>query len=124
LSTFFAPTILRLILRPHPNSRGKYADTFDAYLDGKFICTSREPLFDGARELLGRGYGPTTLVTTRHDGKPHDSFKPETLEKLAKLRVEESDGGGLKIRRWEPRQNTVSSVRGVSQTRVAAELGE
>ena len=36
----------------------RYADKLDAYLDGHYIVTSREPLLDGARELLRKIFSP------------------------------------------------------------------
>ena len=116
------PSFVRLIIRPHPHRIGaKIADRFDAFLDGEFICTSREPLFDGARELLARGYDPSTLMTTRHVGKSFDNFKPAPIGKLAKLMIEESDAGGLRMRKWEPHPRADSCRGLVAQTRVAAE---
>ncbi|MCZ6604846.1 MAG: hypothetical protein O7A03_06840 [Alphaproteobacteria bacterium] len=116
------PPLVRLIIRPHPHHTGtKSADRFDAFLDGEFICTSREPLFAGARELLARGYDPSTLMTTRHEGKAFDSFKPAPIGKLAKLMIEESDAGGLRMRKWKPHPMADSCRGRVAQTRVAAE---
>ena len=78
-------TTVRLILRPCSLTAAKHADKFDAWLDGHYIVTSREPLLDGARELLRRGYSPDTLLTTRHDGKDFDNFEPLPLARLARL---------------------------------------
>lgn len=70
-----------LVLRPEGKGR------FAAYLDGALICTSKQPLLDGARELLRRGYDPATLLTSRHEGKAYDSFVPAPIGDLAKLTV-------------------------------------
>ena len=48
------------------HERGKVADWFDAYFAGELVCTSREPLFDGARVLLACGRSPDTLLTSVH----------------------------------------------------------
>ena len=94
--------VVRLIIRPCPITAGKHADKLDAYLDGQYIVTSREPLLDGARELLRRGYNPSTLMTTRRDGSAFDSFEPLPLGKLAGLTIGESDKRALRLRKWEP----------------------
>ena len=85
---------VRLIIRLCSLTAAKHADKFDAYVDGHYIVTSREPLLDGARELLRRGYDPDTLVTTRHDGKAFYSFEPAPLGRLAGLTIEESEESG------------------------------
>jgi hypothetical protein len=77
------------------------AGRFDAYLDGQLICTSKQPLLDGARELLRRGHDPAALLTTRHDGKGYDNFVPALIGELAKWAVEENDAG-VKFRRHRP----------------------
>jgi hypothetical protein len=73
---------LRLVLRPH-DRHGQ----FDAYLAADLICTSKQPLLDGARELLRLGHDPTLLLTTRHDGKGYDNFTPRPSGDLAALTV-------------------------------------
>ena len=57
---------LRLTLRSHTKPSGDHTGKYDAYIGSDFICRSREPLFDGARVLLARGYNPDTMLTTRH----------------------------------------------------------
>ncbi len=114
--------MLRLIIRQHPHHTGaKIADRFDAHLDGEHICTSREPLFAGARELLARGYDPSTLMTTRHDGKTFDNFKPAPIGKLAKLMIVEADIRGLQMRKWQPHPKADSSAPLSRRMRDAAE---
>ena len=92
---------LRLTLRPHIKPNGDHSGKFDAYLGDDSICRSREPLFDGARVLLARGYNPDTLLTTRHEGKQFDNFKPATIGELAALATSE-DQNGPRIVKWEP----------------------
>ena len=99
-------SVIRLIIRPCPITSSKHADKFDAYPDGHYIVTSREPLFDGARELLRRGYDPDTLMTTRHDGKAFDNFKPAPLGKLAGLSSRD-DKNGPRIVKWKPMPDAV-----------------
>jgi hypothetical protein len=94
-----------LILKPHIEERNGcrfHLDRFDAYLDGELILVSRQPLYDGARELLRRGYRSGTLLTLRHAGKDYDSFAPLEISYLAGWSISESDRGGLKRIRWQP----------------------
>jgi hypothetical protein len=91
------PTTTTLTLWPK-------AGRFDAYLDGQLICTSRQPLLDGARELLRRGCDPAALLTTRHEGKPYDNFVPAPIGELAKLTCD-----GEKFAPWA--QDKAPSIR-------------
>ena len=56
---------LRLIAHPHLERGGYHLDRFDACLDGELITTSRQPLLDGARALLARGFDPDVMLTIR-----------------------------------------------------------
>ena len=114
-------TTVRLILRPCSLTAAKHADKLDAYLDGHYIVTSREPLLDGARELLRRGYSPDTLLTTRHEGKSFDNFKPAPIGKLAGLTITEESRDGLRIRRWVPPKDAERNPDIEPPARVAAE---
>ena len=96
---------LTLILRSHIEKRGScrfHLDRFEAYLDGNLVVISRQPRFDGARELLRRGYPSDTLLTIRHIGKDYDSFVPLEIGDLAECSVSDSARGGLKRIRWQP----------------------
>ena len=112
---------IRLIMRPHRGKHGPTGDRFDAFIGDEFIVTSREPLFDGARELLARGYDPSTLMTTRHEGKTFDNFKPAPIGKLAQLMIVEADIRGLQMRKWQPHPKADSSAPLSRRMRVAAE---
>jgi hypothetical protein len=72
--------VLRLIVCPHLERGGFHVDRFDAYLDGELIVTSRQPLLDGARRLLQRGFDPEALLTMRMHNRPYDSFPPSRSE--------------------------------------------
>jgi hypothetical protein len=97
--------LLRLILTPHTTRHGQFV----ASLDGEVVCVSDQPLFDGARELLQRGYHPAARLTTRHLGKPYDNFVPARLDRLAKWTVSESDRDGLQYRKYTPRPTPAGS---------------
>lgn len=76
---------------------------FVASLDGAFVCQSKTPLLDGARELLKRGVSPDALLTMRHSGADHDSFVPQPVAEWAKWAVSETERDGLRRYRWAPR---------------------
>jgi hypothetical protein len=75
--------VLRLILKPHIERSGVHLDRFDGYLGDELIVTSRQPLHDGARELLKRGFAPDERMTIRHEGRDYDSFEPRPLDELS-----------------------------------------
>jgi hypothetical protein len=96
---------LTLTLRPHVERRNGcrfHLDRFDACLNGELILTSRQPWYDGARELLRPGYPGDTLLTLRDAGKDDDRFVPLEIRYLAMWSVSDSDRGGLKRIRWQP----------------------
>ena len=93
------------------------APAYEAQLDGERLCRSAQPLFDVARVLLGQGYPPDTLLTTRHEGSLHDSFIPAPIGKLAKWTVKERARGGLSIERWRSLEERALAVpRGQANT--------
>jgi hypothetical protein len=79
-----------------------HLDRFDGYLGDELIVTSRQPLHDGARELLKRGFAPDERMTIRHEGRDYDSFEPRPLDELAQWTITESDRAGLYRRTWAP----------------------
>jgi hypothetical protein len=94
---------LTLILSPHIEQRNGcryHLDWFDAHLNGELILTSRQPWYDGARELLRRGYPGETLLTLRHAGKD-DHVVPLEIGYLAHWSISDSNRGGLKRIRWQ-----------------------
>ena len=71
---------IRLVVAP------KSAGRFTARLEstGEVIVEgTRQPLVDGARALLARGFDPATPLTMRHEGKGYDSFQPLPIGKWA-----------------------------------------
>jgi hypothetical protein len=48
------------------------------------VTSSRQPLADGARELIALGFDRHTMLTLRHAGSIHDSFKPAPIAEWAK----------------------------------------
>ena len=84
-----APPVLELVMRP-TSRRGRY----DVTLDDARVYTGRQPLYDGARELLKRGYDPAALLTVRHAGKAQRCFVPRPINEHARWTVEETSWDG------------------------------
>jgi hypothetical protein len=110
----------RLIVIPLESKPGRFAGSLES--TGEVIVTSsKQPLVDGARELLAAGFDPATPLTMRHDGSSHDSFAPLPIGRWAKLTYEERDNGGLTRARWMPRatpegaQKSISELSGVPE---------
>ncbi|WP_336492634.1 hypothetical protein [Methylobacterium nigriterrae] len=91
--------IIELTVRPNPRGYGPYR----VYPGQTLLCTVRQPFYDGARELLRRGYSPDAFLTMRHEGSAHRSFVPIPIGQAAKLTVVENDADGLRVRVYEPR---------------------
>lgn len=101
--------VLRLIVRPHPERGGFHINRFAGYLDGELIVASRQPLLDGARRLLERGFDPEALLAIRMHDRPYDSFHPRPIGEWAKWTIAELDCRGLRRKRWRPLEDAVSS---------------
>jgi hypothetical protein len=95
---------IRLVVAP--GSAGKFTARLES--TGEVIVTgTRQPLVDGARNLLARGFDPKTLLTMRHEGKAYDSFQPLPIGQWAKWTYEERDRGGLRCVIWRPQPSRV-----------------
>jgi hypothetical protein len=98
------PHMIKLIVTPEANPQK--AGRFTARLEGTgevVIRNSRQPLADGARELLTRGFDPATLLTMRLEGRAYDSFRPMPIGHWAKVTYTESEEHPLRRQRWMPR---------------------
>ena len=86
--------MLRLIASPdqkRPGSFIAYLETGDALVAG-----SRQPLMDGARELLAHSFDPAALLTMRIEGKSYDSFAPlPALPRRTPATAQHTPGGGM-----------------------------
>lgn len=81
----------------------------------------KEPVFETARLLLARGYHPKTILRPMRNGR--STFRPSTIEKFAKLAVEETEERGPRIRPFRPRpegKDTKAPHSGEGQTCGAA----
>jgi hypothetical protein len=89
-----------------PDADAAKAGKFTACLESigeTIVIGSRQPLVDGARELLTRGYDPATPLTMRHQGSTCDSFKPAPIGEWAMWTYTEGETSPLRKARWMPR---------------------
>src|SRR5215471_1809030 len=93
--------VKRLIVRPDadPQKAGKFTACLES--TGETIVSgSRQPLVDGARELLGRGYDSATPLMMQHQGSTCDSFKAASIGEWAKWTYTEGETSPLRKARW------------------------
>ena len=93
----------RLVVTPEhdPEKAGRFAARLES--TGEVVVAStRQPLVDGARELLARGFDPAALLTMRMGAKPYDSFQPLPIGQWAKWTYKEREKSGLAVERWMP----------------------
>jgi hypothetical protein len=109
---------IRLVVAPE--SAGRFTARRES--TGELIVAStRQPLVDGARELLSRGFDPATPLTMRHEGKAYDSFELLPIGKWAGWTYEERDRDGLRCVRWMPRALHAGGQKSGSEPSVAPE---
>lgn len=108
---------LRLIASPDrkkPGAFGAYLETGDVLVAG-----GRQPLVDGARELLARGFDPAALLTMRMEGKTFDSLAPLPIGKWAGWTYTEGETTPLRCVRWMPRPAVGEGQKSGSEPLVA-----
>jgi hypothetical protein len=87
---------MRIYLAVSPTRAGM----FEARIDGRLICTSRQPLLDAARVLLAEGFDPDTYLVMRHLGSADDSLSA-SIRTAASLTVEHSVNGKPVLRPYK-----------------------
>jgi hypothetical protein len=97
------PHMIKLIIIPEadPQKGGRFTGRLESTGEA-IVANTRQPLVDGARELLARGIDPATPLTMRLEGKAYDSFRPMPIAEWAKWTYTEPDKRGLKSQRWIP----------------------
>ena len=109
---------IRLLVAP--DSAGRFTAGLES--TGEVIVAStRQPLVDGARELLARGFDPSTPLTMRHEGKHYDSFQPLPIGKWAGWTYEESGTKPLRRVRWMPFPTAAGTQKSGSEPLVVPE---
>jgi hypothetical protein len=80
------------------------AGRFEVRLGDHIILkSSRQPVADAARVLVGEGIDPKARIQMRHEGSPHVALS-STIGKAARLTVAERDNGnGPVFEPWKPR---------------------
>ena len=94
----------RLIVTPEADAEkgGRFTGRLES--TGETIATNtKQPLVDGARELLARGFDPATPLTMRMEGKTYDSFQPLPIGQWAGWTYTEGETTPLRCVRWMPR---------------------
>jgi hypothetical protein len=63
-----------IVIRPIRDYRGKLVSPgwLSAWLDGKWLCASRQPFMDAAKILLDRGFDSQITMVARHDSSLWD----------------------------------------------------
>jgi len=89
---------------------------FEARLDGRQLCISRQPLLDGASALLADGIDPETPIVTRHAGDDFDAMR-STIGEAAKWTVQENEKVGPRFVRWDAISRGVGSAGGITMWR-------
>jgi hypothetical protein len=90
--------ITTIIIAPIPTRRGY----FTARCDGRLLCRSRQPLLDGARELLASGYPAGDTIIMKSAGSEVDAMT-STIGAAAMLTVTEEVDRPPRFRRWKAR---------------------
>ncbi len=94
-----------MIIDVEPAGSGKYT----ASLNGRYLCTSRQPFLDAARLLWDGKNGGEILVMRWPNGT--ESLRAP-LEVAARLTVEEADRRGMRYRVWHPFHIKGAALRG------------
>jgi hypothetical protein len=111
----------RLIVIALPSKPGR----FSAHLESTgapVVTNSKQPLVDGARELLAAGFDPGMLLTMRHERSAYDSFRPLPIGRWAGWAYEEGERTTLRQAHWMPfparagTQKSTSELSGVPKT--------
>jgi hypothetical protein len=113
-----AKAAIRLVIAPE--TPGRFTARRES--TGELIVEStRQPLVDGARELLARGFDPATSLTMRIEGKSYDSFQPMPIGEWAKWTYAEGEERALRRVPWMPFPAPRSGQKSGSEPLVAPE---
>jgi hypothetical protein len=106
----------RIYIQPTLKDDGTHKVTkrgplYDVTFNGEHICTTHQPLLDGARVLHGRGLtGPLEMW----DHRLSHARMHSTVEKAAKLTVAEDRGTGIRFEKWKAHDD---KFRGLNEER-------
>jgi hypothetical protein len=104
----------RLIVIPLDSKPGRFSARLES--TGEVIVgNTKQPLADGARELLAAGFDPGTLLTMRHERRTPDSFQPLPIAKWAGWTYEEGERTTLRQSLWMPFPTGAGTQKSTSQ---------
>ena len=93
--------MIRIVISPAFDHRGhRLHGKFEARLDGRLICVSRQSLLESARILIAEGADPADIIAMRHAGSPHDAMT-STVGTAAKWTVREDSTVSPTFVRWK-----------------------
>jgi hypothetical protein len=115
-----AKAAIRLVVTPEADSPGRFTARLES-TDELIVAGTRQPLVDGARVLLDRGFDPATPLTMRLEGKAYDSFQPLPISQWAKWTYTEGENTPLRCARWMPRPAVGEGQKVGSEPEVAPE---
>jgi hypothetical protein len=96
-----------IVITVTPDTRpGRYRANVET--EREPLCISRQPFFDGARELIARGHDPRTMLVMRWAGSKDWALRGP-LGAAAKLTVDEHNG--TTFAKWKPFPRSVVSHR-------------
>jgi hypothetical protein len=98
------PMTAQIELRPVPRRPG----VFDAYLDGRRLTRSRQPLLAAARVLRGEDWLSNTIIECRHVGSDVTALRA-SLGAAARLTINERHAYGLCRRLWRQHPRAAST---------------
>ena len=110
---------LRLIVTPDEGP-GRFVACLEGS-DAPIVQGTRQPLVDGARVLLARGFDPAMQLTMRHARRGYDGFQPLPIGKLAGWTYEEGEKKPLRKVRWMPFPMAAGRQKSGSKPLVAPE---
>jgi hypothetical protein len=117
------PQMMKLIITPEadPQKAGRFTARLESTGDD-IVANARQPLVDGARELLARGFDPGTPLTMRVEGKAYDSFQPLSIGECAKWSYAEGEKTPLQRQRWKPREMPIAACPEEQKSGVGAPI--
>jgi hypothetical protein len=97
------PAPIIVVVATALDSVGKsLSSRFDAFVNDELIVrSSKTPFLEAARELLRRGFAPSTYIVMRHKGSATDSLRAR-IGAAARLTVAEGDRVGIHFQLWKP----------------------
>ena len=93
--------VIEIVVSAHVRANGKpHRSNFDCrVVGGPFLCTSRQPFLQAARELIKMGCHPETVLVMRHADSAVEALRAR-IGVAAELTVDEHNG--TRFAPWKP----------------------